>query len=84
MRSWDQSALRMYWSSAGCFQPSRGVGLLPTELVWSTSFAESWSPIAIPMSELLTASSDRLGIRVERLFADPEMEAVVGEGGTDK
>lgn len=81
MRSLDQSALRMYWSSAGCFQPP--AGLLPKVLVWSTFSTTSLSLIALPMSEELAASSERLGNRVDRLFADPEMEGVADEGGMD-
>ena len=83
MRSWDQSALRMYWSSAGCFQPSLRVGLSREEFVSSTFLAEALSPITPPISKRLNASSERGGIRVDRLFADPEMEVVADEGGTD-
>lgn len=73
----------MYWSSAGCFQPSARAELLPKEFVWSMLFAEDLSSIALPISEELTASSDRFGIRVDRLFADPEIWVVADEGVTD-
>lgn len=73
----------MYWSSAGCFQPSRGPELPLDEVVLSIFFSDSLSPIMLAISEELGASSDRPGMRVDRLFADPEREAVADEGVMD-